>query len=172
MILNYYDVLNNNYLGDVQGVFGILVFLVDGNLFSNDFGIIIVDGIYMFGIGIGYVQVFYVMVLLEDMVVLQNGMLVFGLCFIIVYIIFELCQLLEMDLLECVCVEENVCVVDLGEVCNGLEFYIIQYDGVVFDVDGNGNIDDVDGQYVYLELNGYDVMDYVEDFGELCIVYM
>lgn len=127
-VLIYDQVENSFFFGDGVGVFGIMVFVLVVGFFFVDLGVIFLDGIYELGEGMGFVIVFYVLVLF-GFDILQNGNFVFVNCFEIVYEIFEFCQLFDMLELDCECIVQNECIVDFGIVIGGFEFYIIQYDG-------------------------------------------
>ncbi|MBK8554252.1 MAG: HYR domain-containing protein [Lewinellaceae bacterium] len=124
-------------------------------------------GVYTPGAGSGYVTISYILTIGAQ--VAQNGAVITG-CYEIAHDVFELRQPLAMEAPECACVEENVRIVDLGVLSGGLEPYTIQYSDGVLDVNGDGIVDDVDGEYTY-EGPAHDINDFTEDLGELRIVY-
>ncbi|MEZ4917765.1 MAG: HYR domain-containing protein [Saprospiraceae bacterium] len=168
--INHNQVLNNAFLGDAQGFFGISTFVPHPGSASNDPGTISADGIYTPGTGTGYVTISYVLVL-PNFVAPPNGNQVLGHCYTIGHTTFELRQPLFMDTPECACVMENERIVDLGVVTGGLEPYTIQYTDAVLDFDGDGVVDDQDGEYTYSEAFGHDINDFMQDLGELRVVY-
>ncbi|MEM1215815.1 MAG: HYR domain-containing protein, partial [Bacteroidota bacterium] len=169
-VINHNDVEDNAFLGDVEGAFGITIFLDDAGSASPDPGTITDDGVYTPGAGSGYMTVSYALAL-PGRVIPQNGNLAFASCITIVHETFELRQPLDMDSPECECIVQNDRIVDLGEISGGLEPYTIQFGNVQLDVDSDGVADDVDGEYVYNVANGHDITDFTQDLGNLLVDY-
>ena len=164
------QVASNAYLGDVTGFFAISSFAPHPGSPSVDPGSITPEGVYTPGTGTGYVTISYIL-LLPGSNVGQVGANSLAHCFQIFHTTFELRQPLDMASPECVCVDEDERIVDLGVISGGLEPYTIQYTGVRLDVNGDGIEEDADGEYTYDVANGHNINDFQQDLGELRVVY-
>ena len=183
--LQHAQVANNTYLGDARGGFGITAFAPSPgyvNVSGPDAaGSISPDGVYTPGTGTGFVTISYVLAF-PDAVgdpLIQTGLIGLSGCLEIVHTTFELRQPLEMDSPECMCIEQNNRIVDLDTIRGGLEPYTIQYGGVLLDVDNDGIVDDMDGEFVYegtftgstgIPIN-FDINNFEEDLGSLLVDY-
>ena len=169
-VLTHDQVENSPFFGDGVGAFGITAFAPAAGSSSVDPGVISSDGIYEPGEGTGFVTVSYALAL-PGLDIPQNGNFALANCLEIVHETFELRQPLDMPEPDCECIVQNERIVDLGTVTGGLEPYTIQYDGGQIDVNNDGIIDDVDGEFIYDPGRGFDINDFEQDLGELHIVY-
>ncbi|MGH1436048.1 MAG: HYR domain-containing protein, partial [Lewinella sp.] len=174
--LTHAEVVNNTYLGDAVGGFGLSVFSPAAGTTSTDPGTISSDGVFTPGDGTGYITVSYVLAL--PGAVVQNSNVGLNGCLEIVHSTFELRQPLAMEAPVCECIVQNDRVVNLGEVTGGLEPYTIQYGGVQLDLDRDGIADDTDGEFTYqgsiFSSNGtitFDITDFTQDLGNLLVNY-